>query len=162
MLTYPCVISPTRCVLFGFSDWNTLPPTGKFGFQLLNATGSVIKTGADGLHSLDYVISPAGQNGLELIILFVNNWADFGGIDAYAAAFGNETTWFINIAAQAQYRTYRGYCKLLHQLDSYLCMGASQWALLRQGDTSVTDERTTGVSQYIKVARSKPSRNVRG
>ncbi|KAH8126443.1 glycoside hydrolase superfamily [Trichoderma asperelloides] len=129
-----------------------MPSTGKFEFQLLNATGSVINTGAEGLQSLDYVISSAERNDLKLIILFVKTWANFGGIDAYVAAFGgNETTWFINVAAQAQYRTY-----IEAVVSCYINSTAIfAWELATgpcraRCDASVIAERTTGVSQYIK------------
>jgi mannan endo-1,4-beta-mannosidase len=39
--------------------------------------------GPDGLQRLDYVIAKAGQLGLRLVIPFVNNWNDFGGMDQY-------------------------------------------------------------------------------
>ena len=39
--------------------------------------------GATGLQHLDYIIAKAGQLGLKLVIPFVNNWNDFGGIDQY-------------------------------------------------------------------------------
>jgi mannan endo-1,4-beta-mannosidase len=39
--------------------------------------------GANGLERLDYVIARAGQLGLKLVIPFVNNWNDFGGMDQY-------------------------------------------------------------------------------
>ncbi len=39
--------------------------------------------GATGLEHLDYVIYKAGQTGLKLVIPFVNNWNDFGGMDQY-------------------------------------------------------------------------------
>lgn len=127
--------------IVGFIDWNTLRPTGKFEFQRLNATRSVINTGADRLHSPDYVISPAEQNGLELIILFVNNWADFGGVNAYVAA----------VAAQARYCTY-----IKAVVSRYINSTAIFAWKLASGprcarcDTSVIVERNTGVSQYIK------------
>jgi mannan endo-1,4-beta-mannosidase len=39
--------------------------------------------GATGLEHLDYVIYQAGQAGIKLVIPFVNNWNDFGGMDQY-------------------------------------------------------------------------------
>jgi mannan endo-1,4-beta-mannosidase len=39
--------------------------------------------GATGLEHLDYVVYKAGQLGLKLVIPFVNNWNDFGGMDQY-------------------------------------------------------------------------------
>ena len=39
--------------------------------------------GPNGLQRLDYVVYRAGQLGLKLVIPFVNNWNDFGGMDQY-------------------------------------------------------------------------------
>jgi mannan endo-1,4-beta-mannosidase len=138
--------------VLGFSDWNTLPPTGEIWFQLLNATGSIINTGADGLQNLDYVVASAEQHGLKLIIPFVNNWNDFGGINAYVNAFGgNATSWFTNAAAQSQYRTY------IHAVVSRYINSTAifAWELANEPrcagcDTSVIADWATGVSQYIK------------
>lgn len=42
-----------------------------------------------------------------MIINFVNNWDDYGGISAYVSAFGGSaTTWFTDEASQAQYQKY--------------------------------------------------------
>ncbi|PNP39198.1 hypothetical protein TGAMA5MH_08875 [Trichoderma gamsii] len=138
--------------VLGFSDWNTLPPTGEIWFQLLNATGSIINTGADGLQNLDYVVASAEQHGLKLIIPLVNNWDDFGGINAYVNAFGgNATSWFTNAAAQSQYRTY-----IQAVVSRYINSTAIfAWELANEPrcagcDTSVIADWATGVSQYIK------------
>ena len=40
-------------------------------------------TAPNGLERLDYVIARAGELGLKLVIPFVNNWNDFGGMDQY-------------------------------------------------------------------------------
>ena len=39
--------------------------------------------GPNGIQKLDYVVAKAGELGLRLVIPFVNNWNDFGGIDQY-------------------------------------------------------------------------------
>jgi mannan endo-1,4-beta-mannosidase len=86
---------------------NTVPATGTVWYQYLSATGSQINTGAYGLQRLDYVVSSAEKYGLKLIVNFVNNWSDYGGIAAYVSAFGgNSSSWFTDSASQAQYRAY--------------------------------------------------------
>lgn len=86
---------------------NTVPGTGTVWYQYLSASGSTINTGANGLQRLDYVVSSAEKYGLKLIINFVNNWSDYGGIAAYVSAFGgNSSSWFTDSVSQAQYRTY--------------------------------------------------------
>src|SRR5262249_14114554 len=52
-------------------------------FQYWDGTKPAYNDGDDGLKHLDYVIYKAGQLGLKLVIPFVNNWNDFGGMDQY-------------------------------------------------------------------------------
>ncbi|KAI1193265.1 glycoside hydrolase superfamily [Nemania serpens] len=93
--------------VWGFNDVTQTPGAGTVWFQKLSAGGSTINTGADGLQRLDYVVSAAEKKGIKLIINFVNNWGDYGGMPAYVSAFGGSAkTWYTNTAAQAQYRTY--------------------------------------------------------
>ncbi|GAP85366.1 putative endo- -beta-mannosidase protein [Rosellinia necatrix] len=93
--------------VWGFNDVTSTPGQGTVWFQKLSSSGSTINTGTDGLQRLDYVVSAAEQRGIKLIINFVNNWSDYGGIPAYVSAFGGSaTTWYTNTAAQAQYRAY--------------------------------------------------------
>ncbi|KAB5546947.1 glycoside hydrolase family 5 protein [Coniochaeta sp. 2T2.1] len=93
--------------VWGFNDVNTVPSSSTVYYQYLSASGSQINTGANGLQRLDYVVSTAQAHGLKLIINFVNNWNDYGGMQAYANAFGGSTsTWYSNTAAQTQYRAY--------------------------------------------------------
>jgi mannan endo-1,4-beta-mannosidase len=93
--------------VWGFNDVNTKPSDGTVWYQYLSASGSEINTGSDGLGRLDYVVQSAEANGLKLIINFVNNWSDYGGIAAYVSAFGGSaTTWFTDSASQTQYQTY--------------------------------------------------------
>lgn len=77
---------------------------------MLNATGSYVNYGADGLARLDYAVHAAERHGVRLVLNFVNNWSDYGGIAAYATAFGlaAATEWFANEACQAAYRSYVG------------------------------------------------------
>src|SRR5262249_1137776 len=52
-------------------------------FQYWDGTKPADNDGDEGLKHLDYVIYKAGQLGLKLVIPFVNNWNDFGGMDQY-------------------------------------------------------------------------------
>lgn len=93
--------------VWGFNDVNTIPSSGTVWYQYLSASGSQINTGANGLQRMDYVVSSAKAHGLKLVINFVNNWNDYGGMNAYVNAFGGSTsTWYTNTAAQAQYKAY--------------------------------------------------------
>lgn len=93
--------------VWGFNDVNTIPSSGTVYYQYLSASGSTINTGADGLQRLDAVVAAAEKYDLKLIINFVNNWSDYGGIAAYVSAFGGSaTSWFTDSASQAQYQKY--------------------------------------------------------
>lgn len=93
--------------VWGFNDVNKIPEDGTVYYQYLSANGSEINTGSNGLERLDSVVSAAETHGLKLIINFVNNWSDYGGIAAYVSAFGGSaTTWFTDEASQAQYQKY--------------------------------------------------------
>jgi mannan endo-1,4-beta-mannosidase len=59
-------------------------------FQYWNGSQPAYHDGPDGLERLDYVIYKAGQNGLKLVIPFVNNWREFGGMDQYVRWRGGQ------------------------------------------------------------------------
>ena len=59
-------------------------------FQYWDGTAPAYNDGADGLEHLDYVIYKAGKVGVRLIIPFVNNWNDFGGMDQYVRWRGGQ------------------------------------------------------------------------
>lgn len=93
--------------VWGFNDVNSVPSSGTVYYQLLKDGVATINTGSDGLQRLDYVVASAEKRNVKLIINFVNNWSDYGGIAAYVSAFGGSaTTWYTNDAAQSAYRTY--------------------------------------------------------
>jgi mannan endo-1,4-beta-mannosidase len=93
--------------VWGFNDVNTKPAPGKVYFQLLQNGTATINTGSDGLQRLDYVVAAAEKRNIKLIINFVNNWSDYGGINAYTTAFGgNSTSWYTTPVIQKAYRRY--------------------------------------------------------
>ncbi|KAE8394361.1 putative mannan endo-1,4-beta-mannosidase F [Aspergillus alliaceus] len=95
--------------VWGFNDVNTAPGTGTVYFQLHDkAKGtSTINTGKDGLQRLDYVVAAAEKHGIKLIIPFVNNWDDYGGMDAYVNVYGgSKTEWYTNEKIQGVYQAY--------------------------------------------------------
>lgn len=143
--------------VWGFGDVNTIPDASatdpnKVYFQILNSTGSYINFGADGLQRLDYVISSAEKHGVKLVLPFINNWGDYGGIAAYGNAFGNNaTTFYTNAAAQ---KAYKAYIKTL--VTRYSKSSAIfAWELCNEPrchgcDTSVITNWATEISSYIK------------
>ncbi|KAI0431537.1 glycoside hydrolase superfamily [Xylaria sp. FL1042] len=138
--------------VWGFNDVTSTPSSGTIWFQKLSASGSTINTGTDGLQRLDYVVSAAEQRGIKLIINFVNNWSDYGGIPAYVTAFGGSTTsWYTNTAAQTQYKTY-----IKTVVSRYASSPAVfAWELANEPRcngcaTSVITTWATSISAYIK------------
>lgn len=138
--------------VWGFNDVNTIPSDDQPYFQYLQAGNSSINTGANGLQLLDLVVSTAETIGLKLIINFVNNWDDYGGIAAYSAAFGgNATTWYTNTEAQAQYRTYVAAVVARYSSSSAIFA----WELANEPrchgcDPSVIYDWASSTSAYVK------------
>ncbi len=58
-------------------------PSNNTYFQYWDGSAPARNEGDNGLERLDYVIAKAGELGLRLVIPFVNNWNDFGGMDQY-------------------------------------------------------------------------------
>jgi mannan endo-1,4-beta-mannosidase len=84
---------------------------GSVWFQAFpNGTAPVINTGANGLQRLDYVVKAAEKRGIKLIIPFVNNWLDYGGMDAYKYFCqedqNSKSEWYTSAKCQAQYQKY--------------------------------------------------------
>ena len=95
--------------VWGFNDVNSIPSAGTVWFQsFVSGASPVINTGVDGLQRLDYVVQSAEAHGISLIINFVNNWTNYGGMAAYCTYYGISpvTAWYTNAAAQAQYKAY--------------------------------------------------------
>ncbi|KAM3067307.1 hypothetical protein ACMFMG_005331 [Clarireedia jacksonii] len=95
--------------VWGFNDVTSTPDSNTVWFQsFVSGQQPVINTGANGLQRLDYVVQSAQAHGISLIINFVNNWTDYGGMQAYATYYGLKavTDWYTSAAAQAQYQKY--------------------------------------------------------
>lgn len=71
--------------VWGFNDVTAIPSPGNVWFQsFVKGSEPTINTGAEGLQRLDYVVKSAGAHGVSLIINFVNNWSDYGGMVSHA------------------------------------------------------------------------------
>lgn len=94
--------------VWGFNDVSSTPGSGTVWFQsFVKGSDPVINTGTNGLQRLDYVVKSAEAHGISLIINFVNNWTDFGGMAAYATYYNiGVTDWYSSATAQAQYQKY--------------------------------------------------------
>ncbi|CAG8891683.1 unnamed protein product [Penicillium nalgiovense] len=130
---------------------------GTVYYQLLKDGTATINTGADGLQRLDYVVASAEARNVKLIINFVNNWSDYGGMAAYVTAFGgSQTSWYTNIAAQTAYRAYIK-AVVSRYIDSPAVFA---WELANEPrckgcDTSVLYNWIKSTSAYIKALDSK-------
>ncbi|KAL4860617.1 hypothetical protein BDV12DRAFT_204850 [Aspergillus spectabilis] len=95
--------------VWGFNDVNTVPANNDTVYFQLHKNGvSTINTEEYGLGRLDYVVSAAENEGIKLIIPFVNNWDDYGGMNAYVTAYGGDdkTSWYTDADMQSAYQTY--------------------------------------------------------
>lgn len=138
--------------IWGFNDITSAPSSGQVYFQHLSSSGSTINTGPTGLGLLDNAVAAAEARGLKLIINFVNNWDDYGGISAYVTAFGGtRTSWYTNTAAQTQYKKYIE--AVVSRYKNSTAIFA--WELANEPrcngcDTNVIYNWATQISAYIK------------
>ncbi|KAM0719460.1 hypothetical protein Q7P37_005365 [Cladosporium fusiforme] len=94
--------------VWGFNDVTSDPGADTVYYQSFIDGEANINTGANGLERLDYVVKSAEENGIKLIINFVNNWTDYGGMAAYFdyAGITSNAEWYTSEKAQAQYQAY--------------------------------------------------------
>lgn len=94
--------------VWGFNDVQTVPGSGTVYFQSFSGSSATINTGANGLQRLDAVVRSGEQHGIKLIINFVNNWNDYGGMSAYfsACGVGNNAQWYTTAKCQLLYQAY--------------------------------------------------------
>lgn len=143
--------------MWAFGDVTTLPAAdatdpNKIYFQYLNATGGYVNYGPDGIQRLDTVVALARRHGIKLVLPFVNNWGDYGGIDAYNRAFGgNSTSWYTDAKSQ---EVYKAYIKTIVSRYKH-SRAIFAWELgneprCRGCPTSVITKWATEISAYIK------------
>jgi len=138
--------------VWGFNDVTSTPGSGTVWFQSFSGSSPTINTGANGLQRLDYVVQSAEAHGVTLIINFVNNWTDYGGMAAYTQFYGGSTTdWYTSAKIQAQYQKYIAAVVSRYQNSTAIFA----WELANeprcQGcDTSVITTWATTTSAYIK------------
>ncbi|TGZ82488.1 glycoside hydrolase [Ascodesmis nigricans] len=95
--------------IWGFADYTTPQSSGTTVFQSWNNGVPTINTGANGLQRLDYIVNAADARGIKLLIPFVNNWADYGGMQAYVdqmAPGGTQETFYTTPAIKEAYKNY--------------------------------------------------------
>ncbi|KAK1929518.1 Mannan endo-1 [Phytophthora citrophthora] len=81
----------TVCRTWGFAD---LTETGNapynIVYQLWKDGNATINTGNNGLGYFDKVVAAAKAAGVKLVVPFVNNWSDYGGMDVYVKQLGGK------------------------------------------------------------------------
>lgn len=94
--------------VWGFNDVTSDPGANTVYYQSFINGEAKINTGANGLERLDYVVKSAEEHGIKLIINFVNNWTDYGGMAAYFnyAGITSNAQWYTSEKAQTQYKAY--------------------------------------------------------
>ncbi|RAL13415.1 glycoside hydrolase 5 family protein [Aspergillus homomorphus CBS 101889] len=144
--------------VWGFNDVNTKPADGTVWFQLHENSKSTINTGTDGLQRLDYVVTSAEKYGIKLIINFVNEWDDYGGMNAYVKGYGAsaKTDFYSNTAIQSAYKAYIKAVVSRYSTSSAIFA----WELANEPrcngcDTSVLYNWISTTSKYIKSLDSK-------
>jgi mannan endo-1,4-beta-mannosidase len=88
-------------------------------FQYWDGTAPAFNDGSDGLQHLDYVVYKAGQLDLKLVIPFVNNWNDFGGMDQYVRWRGGQylDEFYTDPAIRGWYKDWIAH--LLNRVNTY-------------------------------------------
>lgn len=137
--------------IWGFNDITSA--TDSVWFQsFISGEEPQINTGTNGLQRLDYAVSSAEAHDIKLIINFVNNWSDYGGMAAYTSYYGGDgTTWYTTAAIQAQYQKY-----INAVVSRYITSTAIfSWELANEPRchgcaTSVVTNWATNTSAYIK------------
>ncbi|KAF2803636.1 endo-beta-1,4-mannanase [Mytilinidion resinicola] len=88
--------------VWGFNDVNSVPGSGTVYYQSFSGSSATIHSGANGLQLLDYVVQSAAAHSIKLIVNFVNNWIDYGGMAAYMKACGGSTNkdWYQSSSCQ--------------------------------------------------------------
>ncbi|KAF2668139.1 putative mannan endo-1,4-beta-mannosidase A [Microthyrium microscopicum] len=149
---------------WGFNDVKTAPTDGTVWFQSFPSSGDpVINTGPTGLQRLDYIIRAAETRGLKLIIPFVNNWADYGGMEAYYAycidnnsKVDKKEQWYRSAKCQAQYQKYaRTIIERHKESTAVLAWELANEPRCKGCDTKVVTEWARETSKWIKSVDSK-------
>lgn len=94
--------------IWGFGDY-TSSQGSNTAFQIWSGSTPTINTGATGLQRLDYIVNAAAARGIRLIIPFVNNWNDYGGMKVYVDAFASgqgHDAFYTNTNIKNAYKNY--------------------------------------------------------
>ncbi|KAG6572648.1 mannan endo-1 [Phytophthora cinnamomi] len=99
----------TVCRTWGFAD---LKEAGNapynIVYQLWENGKATVNTGDNGLGYFDLVVAAAKAAGVKLVVPFVNNWSDYGGMDVYVQQLGGtyHDDFYTNEKIKAAYKNF--------------------------------------------------------
>ncbi|KAK2766122.1 hypothetical protein FQN54_007637 [Arachnomyces sp. PD_36] len=135
---------------WGFND---ATDCNEVHFQCWSGSTPTINTGANGLQRLDSVVRSAEAHDVQLIIPFVNNWGDYGGMDVYVSALGgaDHNAFYTDAAIQDAYKNYAS--TIVNRYKNSTAIYA--WELGNEPrctgcEASVITKWATTMSAYIK------------
>ncbi|KAL9044025.1 MAG: hypothetical protein Q9214_002808 [Letrouitia sp. 1 TL-2023] len=96
--------------VWGFGTTNDATKTQDVYYQVLNSSGQYFNYNTRneaGIARLDHAVAAAEQRGIKLILPFLNNFDDLGGINTYTNVYGGDhNSFYTNAAAQAAFKKY--------------------------------------------------------
>ncbi|KAI4216287.1 MAG: hypothetical protein LQ351_001297 [Letrouitia transgressa] len=111
--------------VWGFGTTNDASKTQDVYYQVLNSSGQYFNYNTrngdrpsflcsflqrliePGIARLDYAVAAAEQRGIKLILPFLNNFDDLGGINTYSNVYGGDhNSFYTNAAAQKAFKKY--------------------------------------------------------
>lgn len=116
-------------------------------FHYWNGTEPAFNDSSTGLENLDYVIYKAGQLNLKLIIPFVNNYDQFGGMDQYVRWKGDQfhDQFYTDPTIRRWYKEWIAH--LLNHVNSYTGLKYKDDATIMTWELA-NEERCAGYGVY--------------
>ncbi|KAL3670975.1 hypothetical protein V7S43_004160 [Phytophthora oleae] len=157
----------TVCRTWGFADLNTTG-TAPYNivYQLWENGKPTVNTGDNGLGYFDLVVAAAKAAGVKLVVPFVNNWSDYGGMDVYVQQLGGKyhDDFYTDETIKAAYKNFvKTFVERYADEETIMawelcneCRCAGSGALKESGNcntTTLTDWMTE-MSSYIKTLDS--------
>ncbi|KAA8914489.1 putative mannan endo-1,4-beta-mannosidase A [Sphaerosporella brunnea] len=133
----------TTCTGVHFQCWASSP----------SSSTPSINTGSDGLQRLDAVVAAAEKYGVKLVIPFVNNWGDYGGMDVYVSklGLGSHSEFYTSTKAQEVYMDYvKTLVERYKSSDAILAWQLANEPRCNGCSTSIITTWAASMSAYIK------------
>ncbi|KAL4145171.1 hypothetical protein PRNP1_012844 [Phytophthora ramorum] len=153
----------TVCRTWGFADL-TEAGTAPYNivYQLWEGGKPTVNTGDNGLGYFDLVVAAAKAAGVKLVVPFVNNWSDYGGIDVYVKQLGGtyHDDFYTDETIKAAYKNFvKTFVKRYADEETIMawqlcneCRCAGSGTLKESGNCNTTTltDWITEMSSYIK------------